>query len=431
MQRYVRIGGAIFGAAALIGIAACSGRSSTGEGGLPAVGQAPFQTVPVPGTSPTPPVTAPVTIPYPYTNKWVTKTWAGPTAKPVSTKGKDAGVITVKFALKKKTGIYDVLETIKSKYGPVENLDSAIGFLAHGGGIAQIILSDDYTYVDGPFSETGMDTYPKGQNSFDFPLTTGNHWSAAALHTSYYNEYLSGKGSFAENGAFTEGNKGTYTSQTSFSSLGRSKIQDNYASTTQVQLGKPSVYTLSERAAGYNELTQTFELPSGGDIDVRSQGRKPLPVRRGTVKVPDWYPGSGALPSTFYSDLFDVIGTAKMPPACGSRAGASSTEVEEKFENLDPVQGFYDTYDAFYYLARLAKGQYWFACIVEKYTDETYANGWAMSAGDWGKLSYQQVGTEILIASGAKSQNLALPPNMATLPALTFSSLGFRMHVER
>lgn len=431
MQRYVRIGGAIFGAAALIGIAACSGRSSSGEGALPAVGQAPFQTAPVPGTSPTPPVTAPVTIPYPYTNKWVTKTWAGPTAKPVSTKGSDVGVTTVKFALNKKTGIYDVLERIKSKYGLVENLDSAIGFLAHRGGIAQIILSDDYTVVDGPFSETGMDTYPRSENSFDFPLTTGRRWSAAALHTSYYNEYQSGKGAFAQNTADTEAANGTYGGQTSYSSLGRSKIQDNYASTTQVSLDKPSVYTLSERAAGYNQLTQTFELPNGGYIDVRSSGHKPLPVRRGTVKVPDWYPGHAALPSTFYSDNFDVVGTAKMPSSCGSRAGAPSTEVTENFENLDPVQGFYDTYEAFYYLARLAKGQYWFACIVEKYRNETYANGWAMSAGDWGKLDYQQIGTEILIASGAKGQTLALTPGMASLPAFTFPSLGFRVQVGR
>lgn len=429
MQRYVRIGGAILSAAALIGIAACSGRSSTGEGALPAANQASFHNPLVPAASPTPPVTAPVTIPYPYTNKWVTKTWAGPTAKPVSTKGSDAGVTTVKFALNKKTGIYSVLERIKSKYGSVENLDSAIGFLRHHGGIAQIILSDDYNYVAGTFSETGMDTYPQGQNSFDFPLTTGRRWSAAALHTSYVNEYQSGKGSFAENTAYTEGAKGTYDSQTNFSSLGRSKIQDNYASTTKVLLGSPSVYTLSEPAAGYNKLTQFFEVPSQGYIAVRSQGHKPLPKRRGTVSVPDWYPGQGGLPKTFYSDRFAVVGAAKMPSSCGSRAGTSSTQVNERFENLDPVQGFYNTYDAFYYLARLAKGQYWFACIVENYTNRTYANGWAMSAGDWGKLSSQQIGTEILIATGAKG--LALSPEMTALPAFAFPSLGFRVQVER
>ena len=51
-----------------------------------------------------------------------------------------------------------------------------------------------------------------------------------------------------------------------------------------------SVYTLSERAAGYHKLTQVFELPQAGLIDVRSEGREPLPVKPGTVKVPDWYP---------------------------------------------------------------------------------------------------------------------------------------------
>ena len=41
----------------------------------------------------------------------------------------------------------------------------------------------------------------------------------------------------------------------------------------------PSVYTLSERAAGYHKLTQVFELPQAGHIDVRSEGREPLPVK--------------------------------------------------------------------------------------------------------------------------------------------------------
>jgi hypothetical protein len=429
VQRYVRIGGAIAGAALMIGIAACSGRSSTGSGALPTVGQAPLQNAPPPRSTPTPPVTAPVAIPYPYTNNWTTKTWTGPTAKPVSTKGSDTGVITVKFAINRKTGIYDVLETIKSKLGYVEDLDSAIGFLPHAGGIAQIILSDDYTYVDGPFSETGMDTYAHGENSFDFPLTTGRRWSAAAGHTSYSNEYQSGKGAFAENTAYTEAADGTYVGQSSFSSLGHSKIQDNYASTTRVSIEKPSIYTLSERAAGYNKLTQIFELPAQGSIDVRSEGHAPLPVKPGTVDVPDWYPGDGSLPSTLYSDRFDVVGPANMPSSCGDRAGGASTEVIERFANLDPVQGFYDTYEAWYYLAQLAQGQYWFACIVEKYTNRTYANDWAMSAGDWGGLDSEQIGTEILIASKVKSQSRRISPEIASLPALTFPSLAFRARV--
>lgn len=75
MQRYVRIGGAFFGAALLVGIAACSGRT-TGGGALPPAGQMALR-YPAPGTVATPPVTAPVSIPYPYTNEWTTKTWSG------------------------------------------------------------------------------------------------------------------------------------------------------------------------------------------------------------------------------------------------------------------------------------------------------------------------------------------------------------------
>jgi hypothetical protein len=430
MEGYVRIGGAVFGAALLIGIAACSGRTGTGTSALPPVGQLPAHNPFVPAAAPTPPVTAPVTIPYPYTNHWTTKTWSGPTSKPSKTKGSDSGVTTVKFALDKKSGIYDVLERIVSKLGYEENLDSAIGFLPHGDGIAQIILSDDYTYVDGPFSETGMDTYPRGENSFDFPLTSGNHWSAAASHTSYVNEYQTGKGAFAENTAYTEAADGTYQGQTSFSYLKGSKIQENYASTSNVSIKDASVYTLSERAAGYNKLTQIFELPSGGDIDVRSEGHKPLPFKRGTVKVPDWYPGNGALPRALYSDRYKVIGSTKMPAECGNRSGEQSVGVSEQFANLDPVQGFYNTYDASYFLARLAKGQYWFGCIIEQYKNDTYANGWAMSAGNWGKLTSEQVGTEILIASKVKLQSQGISPGVASIP-LTFPSLGFQTRIRR
>jgi hypothetical protein len=419
MQRDIGIGGALFGAALLIGIAACSGHAPDGNSALPPVGQEMLRN-PSPGSAPTPPVTAPVTIRYPYTNDWTTKTWAGPTAKPVSTKGTDDGVTTVKFALDEKTGIYDVLERIKSKTGYVENLDSAIGFLRHDGGIAQIILSDSFSYVQGPFTETGMDTYPNGENSFDFPLTKGRRWSAAAGHTSYVNESLAGKGAFEENVSDTERADGTYSAQTSFSNLGNSKIQDNYASTTHVSLDRPSVYTLSERAAGYNKLTQVFELPRAGHIDVKSEGREPLPFKRGTVKIPDWYPGHGALPDALYADNFDVVGPAKMPPDCGSHAGGSSTEVIERFANLDPIQGFYNTYETWYYLAKLAKGQYWFACIVESYENRTYANGWAMSAGNWGKLSSQQIGTEILIAAPVEDEARRISSQALLLPSFAF-----------
>ncbi len=430
MQRYVQIGGAIFGVALLSGIVGCSGQTGSGAALPPGVG-APLRQ-PMPAPSVTPPVTAPVTIFYPYTNKWTTKTWAGPTATPSSAPGSDDGMTTVRFNLdKKKAGIYNVLERINSKTGYVENLHSAIGFLPHDGGIAQIILSDDITFVQGPFSETGTDTYPNGQNSFDFPLTKGNQWSAAAAHTSFVNETLSGKGAFEENDAYTEAADGTYSGQISFASRGRSKIQGNYASTTQVSLDKPSRYTLSERAEGYNKLTQLFELPGSGYIDVRSEGREPLPFKRGTVKVPDWYPGNGALPKTLYSDDFTVTGPMTMPAECGKRKGERSIAVIERFANLDPVQGFYNTYKASYYLKSLGKGQFWFACIVEAYTNDTYADGWAMSAGNWGKLSSEQIGTEVLIASGIKEPNYGMMPEAIALPALTFPVPGAGRRLER
>jgi hypothetical protein len=409
----------------MAGIAGCSGGETpgTGTGALPGFAPPPGHLAPQP--SPTPPVSAPVKIPYPYTNVWTTTTWAGPTAKPVATKGHDDGTTTVDFTLDRKTGLYDVIETIKSRTGYTEILNSAIGFLDHKGGIAQIILSDNYSYVDGAFVETGMDTYPYKENSFDFPLLAGRGWSAAAYHVSYVNENQSGSDAFAENTAYTEEADGTYESQTSFSELKGKKNQDNYASTTRVALKDPSVYTLSERAAGYDELTQTFELPKASRIEVVSSGKEPLPFKPGTVEVPDWYPGHGGLPSTLYSDEFSVVGMAKAPASCGKWAGKASSEVIEEFANLDPVQGFYDTYRAVYYLNKLAHGQYWFSCIIEKYTNDTYANDWAMSVGDWGRLSSEQIGTEILIARGAERDAQMLPQAMGGVPVLAFPSAIF------
>ena len=149
-------------------------------------------------------------------------------------------------------------------------------------------------------------------------------------------------------------------------------------------------------------MTQTFGLPSGASIDVVSSGKKPVPFKTGKVRVPNWYP-NGSLPAALYSDDYKVTGTATMPSDCGNKwSGQSSTAVTENFSDLDPVQGTLDTDSTTYYLTSLATGQYWFACIVENYTNATYANGWVMGSGNWGGLSSQQVGTEILIASGAK-----------------------------
>jgi hypothetical protein len=427
LRRLLNAGSVLSTSLLVLAAAACSGTgSSTGSAMLPnAARSVPGQAMTI--AAATPPVTAPVTIPYPYTNTWTTTTWKSATAKPVSKKGSDTGTTTVQFFLDKKTGVYDVPETIKSKTGYTEVLNSAVGFLPHAGGIAQIILSDNYTYVQAPFLETGMDTYPQGQNSVDFPMTPGRTWSAAAAHTSYSNQALSGKGAYAQNTAFTENANGTYNGQTSYSSTQGGKNQDNYASTTSVVLNAPSIYTVSMRAAGFNKLTQSFALPKAKKIAVTSSGVTPLPVKPGMVQVPDWYPGSGALPSTLYSDDFRVSGTATMPSTCGSRKGGSATKVVERFANLDPVQGFYDTYTATYYLTKLAKNQFWFACIIEDYENDTYANGWIMNAGSWGGLSSQQIGTEVLIASTVKAAaSPALARAIASLPVLAFPPVIFR-----
>jgi hypothetical protein len=403
--------------------AACSGQSQNGA--LPTAPQnAIFRGSPNAVSSP--PVTAPVTIPYPYSNVYTTTTYASATSKGKATTTTDTGTTTVKFSLDTKTGVYDVPEIIKSKLGYSEILNSAIAFpSSYKGGTAQIILSDNYTYTDGTFVETGTDTYPSGQDSFDFPLTTGRMWSAAAGHLSYANESQPGKKAFTENSSVNENADGTYTGQVSYSSVNGAANQDNYASTTAVALGTPALYTLSERAAGFNQLTQTFDLPSGGKIDVVSSGKKPLPIKRGTAKVLDWYPAPGTFPSTLYSDNFSVTGPVTTPSTCKSRAGVSATEVVENFANLDPVQGFYDTYKATYYLTTLAKGQFWFSCIIEAYANDMYANGWIMSGGSWGGYTQTMVGTETLIAAPVKASDVHAGI-AARVPLIPFPSVLFR-----
>ncbi len=396
--------GAPLAAALLIAIGACSGGTQHGALVPDAGGNAA-----APFAMAAPPVTAPVTIPYPYTSKYTTQTWTGPTANPVVSSGRDDGVTTVKFALDKKTGIYDVLETIASKLGYKEVLNSAISFPKFEGGTAQIILSDNYSYVQGGLTQTGLDTYPQTQDSINFPLTPGRRWSAAAMHLSSYGIVLGGKGGFAENSSTNEAADGGYTSQVSFSSTHGAANQDNYASTTDVRLGGPSTYRLSEPAAGYNTLTQTFALPANGKIAVTSSGKPPIPFKAGTVRVKTWYPrGGGSLPRPLYADNWRVAGSATMPAQCGKRQGQASTKVVETSWNIDPVQGFDDSYTALYYLTSLAKGQYWFACIVENYTNENWANGWVMSSGNWGGPYSKTVGTEVLLATGAKPSADAL-----------------------
>ena len=409
---------------ALAALAACSGQSQN-SGALPTAPQNALYRAGAPNAAATPPVTAPVTIPYPYVNTYTTTTYTSASSGGKSTTTTDAGTTTVKFRLDKKTGVYDVPEIIKSKLGYSEILNSAIAFpLSYKGGTAQIILSDNYTYTAGSLLQTGLDTFPQGQNSIDFPLTTGRKWSAAANHVSSVNVSTPGKHGFSENSAVTENADGSYTGQLSYSSTVGSANQDNFASTTAVALGTPALYTLAMPASGFNQLTQTFNLPSGGKIAVKSSGKKPLPVKRGTVKVPDWYPSPGTLPSVLYSDDWNVMGPATTPPTCKAQGGKSSTEVVENFTNLDPVQGFYDTYTATYYLLSLAPGQYWFACIIENYTNDTYANGWAMSKGSWGGLTQKQVGTETLIATGAKPA--ASPAIAAGVHVIPFPSVLFR-----
>jgi hypothetical protein len=416
----------------MVSAVGCSGGSHSSPAVLPdASSSRAAAPLAAPLAAASPPITAPVTIPYPYTSSYTTTTWTSATSKPKVTKGTDDGTTIVQFSLDKKTGIYLVPETIVSKTGYKEVLNSSVGFLpVPGGGVGQVILSDNYTFVQGPFSETGMDTYPQGEAAPDFPLRKNRTWSGAANHTSFYNDVLTGSGAFEQNVSSNVWFDGTYTGQTNFSSTAGSANQDNYASTTNVTLNGSSTYTLAEPAAGYNILTQVFYPPNGPRDAVTSYGVKPIPYKAGTVLMPAWY-DPAKLSNVFYADNWQVTGAGTMPSTCGKRTGQAATVVLENSYDVDPVQGTNDSYTATYYMTTLAPGQYWFACIVEDYTDTTYANGWVMSSGHWGKPSSQEVGTEVLIASGAKPSTSSLR-EVAQLHSLSFlTPVRLRAQVAR
>ena len=72
--------------------------------------------------------------------------------------------------------------------------------------------------------------------------------------------------------------------------------------------------------------------------------------------------------------------------------------IDEYTTSVDPVQGTASATAAVYLLTPLGAGQSLLACVVEQYSAGVWANGWALSAGDWGKLTRLQSGNRLYIA---------------------------------
>ena len=255
----------------LAGTAACGGSQQAAGGALPG-GATP--SIAHPMAAATPPVTAPVTIPYPYTNTWKTTTWSGPSAKPKTKPGSESGKIVVKFTVDKKTGVYFVPETIDSNAGYTEVLNSAITFPPYKKGTAQIILSDNFSYVQGPYTETGLDTYPQTPElvrlSADERTQVERRSGARVVRQSDADRLSNrSKRSILRTSPPTGSTPGKPRSRV----RRVRRIRITTPRRPSVSQSNPSSFTLSEPAAGFNTLDANLR-PAVGHLHRRRVVRK-------------------------------------------------------------------------------------------------------------------------------------------------------------
>jgi len=82
----------------------------------------------------------------------------------------------------------------------------------------------------------------------------------------------------------------------------------------------------------------SYAIPVTCSGDCTDNGYTP-----GTVEVPDWYPGGGAPLSPLSNSSDRIAASMKAPKTCDSMAGTTAYDVHEKYYDLNPVQGYYQT----------------------------------------------------------------------------------------
>lgn len=403
-------------------LVACSGGVPNQNAVIPAAGGANIPSTesgllvrpPGPYAGPVVPVKSGETFSYDYSDTGANVTWSGPTASPVSSPVSDSGSISSVWAVDPKNKIYNATTTSTSKAGTVNVLSESIGFVKNGKNLNEV----EYAYNIGNYDPattveySEIDTLPQTMQLLVLPLTTGAKWkSSPADIWSLYETTTSSSYKYAQS-QNTAAN-GSYTEQDEFTVAAGAASDDNYAETQVFGFTNPAVYTYSRPAEPSNQLTQTFGFPAGGKIKVRSSGVAPLPAPTGTVRVPDWYPGKGAVPKPAITDKFKVVGPVAMPTACGSQKGKTATEVDEDYDELDPVSG--------YYLAENVQNYYgktFLVCLTYTSNYTTYANGLFYN-GTFGKPISQHTETYAEWQTGVKgasrvSRALAAVPAFAT-----------------
>jgi hypothetical protein len=326
------------------------------------------------------------TIHYTYWERYDLDIWTGPTSNPIQAYGGNGGVIDVSVA-RHADGTYDEIQ--RERYvGGSGTLDSTYRLMRAGNRTMQVLVAQASTLRSPGISQQTTDTYPNLRAAFLLPLMPHDVWSATARDLSSRSIVETSPSPASEQETADRREDGTYDSKVSAS---------DFTSATYVRRFSASAYRLSEN--GYNTLTQTFALPVKGIIDVASSGNPPLPVKPGTVRIKSWYPyNGGALTQPLLRDRFHVIGSVKIPAVCRRRVNQPATRINEEGYSVDPVRGTASAFVTAYFLTPLSKRTQMIACVVEQYVEGVWANGWAMSAGDWGKLVREQSGERLYIA---------------------------------
>jgi len=359
------------------------------------------------------PATSNATVRYTFADRYDLELWAGPTSCPIDAYGGNGGSVDVTVA-RSADGSFDVRQHVREVDGE-GTLDSSYRVVRAGNRLYEVLASQSQAFGSTGLTQRTTDAYPLGRIAFALPLAPRESWSAATRDLTSLTLLETSPTPFRAHETADRSRDGSYIAAVNAT---------NFASTSDVRLTSASTYRLSE--AGYNPLVQRFALPVDGRIAVTSSGNPPLPVAPGTVHITSWYPyAGGALTHPLLRDAFRVFGLTKVPSLCGRRARQNATRVDEDGYAVDPIGGTAWAFATDYFLTPDGNGTQLVACVVEQYASGVWANGWAMSAGSWGKLTRLQSGNRVYIADdvppGARAE-LA----RAGLPVVGLDAIAMR-----
>ncbi len=391
--------GALAVAALALGAAACSNSTPAGSPVVPV----PAQAVRAPGA-----IAAAGTgqsVSYALTQRSQIETWAGPSAKPVSSSASDTGTETDTMT-PGGSGTFTLLTKTAMNSGSQVRFTLNGQTVANGGTSSEYFYADSYAGTDvqsgAGATYSGKDRWPDGELGVVFPLTAGSSWDSVGLDNSsidtlQYATAKDGKRTGArEKGDFSQQPTGFYTGHDAWSVTPGAHRE--YAERFDASSRSSLAYELT--MPGYSPERWSFGQPASGRIPVSVTGHGNAPFPQGTKDVPVWYPG-GRLPANLIADRLTVMRGSVAPPAACKLSGKVPA-VRETWSVLDPVAGGRSSGVNTYY--GWSGSQPFPACVVESSTSELVANGiWYV---DWltGKPYYRESDTLLEVRTGGAAQ---------------------------